>query len=192
MVVPIIAGGAILAFITWGKDVFGEQTFDKIIKGGIALGILVIIYIAYKAYKAWMDAKEAAEEVVDDITGKVKEGWEWILAGTDTGKDILEDKWTWITTVTPEEFLPDIDASVSKVTPNNYNETYGPGQKEDVSLLQKLYWGPTAIILGTKDKTVAETKDIYKDITTIPDQLKTKFDQDVAKAKSSFSKLKFW
>ena len=196
MVVPIVIGAAILAFVGWGKETFGETTYNQIMKAGIALGALLILYLGYKAYRTYMDAKEAAEDVVEGITEKVTEGWEWILEGTDTGRDILEDKYEWLTTVTPKEFLPDVDSAVSKVTPGNYAETYGPDAKDDVSLLQKIYWAPTAIITGTRDKTIAETTDIYKDITTVPEQLKTKFDEDVAKVKDFFGSFtkrkKYW
>ena len=196
MVVPIVIGAAILAFAGWGKETFGKTTYNQIMKAGIALGALLILYLGYKAYRAYMDAKEAAEDVVEGITEKVTEGWEWILEGTDTGRDILEDKYDWLTTVTPKEFLPDVDSALSKVTPGNYAETYGPDTKDDVSLLQKIYWAPTAIITGTKDKTLNEMKDIHKDITTVPEQLKDKFDADVAKVKDFFGSFtkrkKYW
>ena len=192
MVVPIVIGAAVLAFAGWGKETFGETTYNQIMKAGIALGVLLILYLGYKAYRAYMDAKEAAEDVVEGITEKVTEGWEWILEGTDTGRDILEDKYDWLTTVTPKEFLPDVDSAVGKILPGSLEETYGPGAKDDVSLLQKIYWAPTAIITGTRDKTLSEMKDIHKDITTVPEQLKDKFDADVERAKSTLGKLKFW
>ena len=192
MVVPIVAGAGILAFITWGKDVFDEKTFNQIMKAGIALGILVIIYIGYKIYRVWVDAKDKTEDVYDEAKETLTEGWEWILAGTNTGKDVLEDKYNWVTTVTPKEFLPDVDNAFSKITPGSLKETYGPDADEDISLLQKIYWGPTAVITGTRDKTVYEVKDIYRDITTVPEQLKNRFDEDVAKTKRIIGELKFW
>ena len=185
MVVPIVIGAAILAFAGWGKETFGETTYNQIMKAGIALGALLILYLGYKAYRAYMDAKEAAEDVVEGITEKVTEGWEWILEGTDTGRDILEDKYDWLTTVTPKEFLPDVDSALSKVTPGR-----------DESLLSKIYWAPTDIITGTRDKVTGEVKDIHRDITTVPEQLKDKFDADVAKVKDFFGSFtkrkKYW
>ena len=114
-----------------------------------------------------------------------------------------KESYEWVTTVTPEEFLPDIDTMAGKITPGDYETTYGPGAEENTSLLRKIYWGPTAVILGTKEKTVGEAKDIYKDITTIPSQLRTKLDTDISKidkAKRDLlnapgyyaGKLKFW
>ena len=35
MVVPIVAGGALLAFIAWGEDVFGKQTLENFQNFGV-------------------------------------------------------------------------------------------------------------------------------------------------------------
>ena len=90
--VPIIAGGAaILAFVTWGKDVFGESTFKKILHAGIALGVLGVIYITYKAYRAWMDAKEAGEAAVEKVTKRVIDSYDWIFEGAGEEADRVLD-----------------------------------------------------------------------------------------------------
>lgn len=90
MALPFIAVGAgILAFITWGKDVFGENTFNKLLKG-LIISILVIgAYLAYKAYEAYSETKEKVEDsyeyvteglgnILDDLIEAGERGAEWI------------------------------------------------------------------------------------------------------------------
>ena len=203
MVVPIIAGGAILAFITWGEDVFGKKTFKQIMRAGIALGLLIIIYIGYKAYKVWKDAKDKAEDIYEDVTGAIADTYGSIMDKLVEAGERGKSSYKWITEVTPGEFLPDVDAAFGKITPGDYETTYGSEAEKDTSLLRKVYWGPTAVILGTKERVVGETKSIHEDITTVPSQLRDKLDQDIskiAKAKKDLlnapsyyaEKLKFW
>lgn len=199
MVVPIIAGAGILAFVTWGEDVFGDKLFKQLITAGIALVILVILYIAYKMYLVWVAAKETGEDIVEKATQTYQD----ILDKLGQAGERGQESYNWLTTVTPEEFLPDVDIALGKITPGDYESTYGPGADEDTSLLRKIYWAPTAAILGTKGRVVGEAKSIHEDITSVPSRLKAKADADlskIAKAKRDLlnapsyygKKLKFW
>lgn len=114
MVAPIIAGGVVLAFITWGEGVFGKSTFNKITKAAIGLGILGIVYIVYKSYKAWMNAKEAVQSTYQDISEKAQEGWEWVLEGSETGKEKAVDGYNWIMNEAEEDIKGEIILGVKK------------------------------------------------------------------------------
>lgn len=164
MVVPIIAGGAILAFITWGKDLFGAKTFNTMMKGLILLSIAVVGYIGYKMYRSWMDTKEKAEDIVEGVTESFEDVWNKLVEAGERGSETIEEtkeRLSWITTVTPKEFLPDIDVTIGKITPGDYETTYGPEASADATLLQKIYWAPTEVILGTK-RNITEFADKLK------------------------------
>lgn len=77
MVLPIIAGGALLAFITWGKKLFGVKLFNQILTVLILLSVGLIGYFLYQLYKV----KKATDDVVEDAKEKITEGWEWIFEG---------------------------------------------------------------------------------------------------------------
>lgn len=77
MVLPIIAGGALLAFVTWGKELFGQKLFNQILTIIILLSVGLIGYFLYRLYKA----KKAADNAVEDVKEKITEGWKWIFEG---------------------------------------------------------------------------------------------------------------
>ena len=81
MVVPVIAGAAILSFVTFGKNLFGEKTFNKIFKGLILVSIAGIGYIGYKLYKGYVKSKSYVE---DKTTGAI----EFVR---ETSENIMED-----------------------------------------------------------------------------------------------------
>ena len=81
MVVPVIAGAAILSFVAFGKDLLGEKTFNKTFKGLILVSIAGVGYLGYKLYKGYIESKSYVEE---KATGAI----DFILK---TSEDITED-----------------------------------------------------------------------------------------------------
>lgn len=168
MVVPIIAGGAaILAFVTWGKDIFGESTFKKILHAGIALGVLGIIYIAYKAYRAWTDVKEAGEDAVEKVTKKITDSWDWVYEGLENKKKDIEEDIDWWADTPGIEILKAGGEKVVDATPEFVKDVYNT---------------PRWIIEGGRDIAIDKTIDIYNSPKWIIESTRDKV----------LDKLKFW
>ena len=91
MVVPVIAGAAVLSFVAFGKELFGEKTFNQIFKGLIVLGVIIISYIGYKMYKTYSETKEK----VDDAAEYVSEKFDWVF--NTGGKEQAEDIYKFTT-----------------------------------------------------------------------------------------------
>ena len=94
MVVPIIAGGVLLGYITYGKELLGKKTFDLILKGLIVGVVIFVGYIGYKLYKLQKKGEETVEDikdVIDDILKrpkKAKEETERVLESDERYEDL--------------------------------------------------------------------------------------------------------
>lgn len=164
MALPIITGGAILGFMTWGKDIFGENTFKKIMAAGTVVLILGLGYIGYKMYDAWKNTKEKIDDAYETTGEIVEKGWQWILEVGERGNQDIE----WLKTATPKEYIYAIDETAGKITPGDYENS----KEEDASLLEKIYWAPTNIILGTKENIFDTKENILNTPSWIKEKLK--------------------
>ncbi|MCK5520316.1 MAG: hypothetical protein KAI81_04325 [Candidatus Marinimicrobia bacterium] len=95
MAIPIIAGGAILGFMTWGEDIFGKTTFKKILTGGIIVLIIGIGYVGYKMYEAAKKAKEKVDDTYEAAGDIIEGGWQWILEAGERGNQLIEEVDQW-------------------------------------------------------------------------------------------------
>ena len=69
MVVPIIAGGAFLGFLAFGKDLLGEALFKKVFVGIVILSLGLISYFVYKMYKTKEDVGNIIKNIYNTVTG---------------------------------------------------------------------------------------------------------------------------
>ena len=76
IILSIIAGGTLLAFITWGKELFGQKLFNQILTVIILLSVGLISYFIYQIY--------TEKEKVEDF---IKDKWNWITKGAEEETD---------------------------------------------------------------------------------------------------------
>ena len=116
MVLSIVAGGALLAFITWGKELFGVKLFNQILTVIILLSIGIIGYFIYQIY--------TKKEKVEDF---IKEKYEWITKGAkeETDRVLYKDP-RWDDNV---QIKKDIIWSGEMITQLFGGSAYSAGQK---------------------------------------------------------------
>ena len=153
MVVPIIAGTAILSFVAFGKELFGEKTFNQIFKGLIVLGVIIISYIGYKMYKTYSETKEK----VDEATEYVSDGVAWLFEGTKkTYEDVKE--WTDESKIARQEAVNKLDPYLgikTGIAPGSLEARQKEAGKKARQKVIDLYNAPTYYILKGKEKILS-------------------------------------
>lgn len=179
MVLPIVAGGALVAFIAFGKDLVGEKSFNNIIKVLLGLGIIIASYVIYKMYKTYMGVSNTAGEYID-IVGKyadtAKDKIDVLLNSgqevMDKAKAGVEDNYEWVTTVKTKDVLSDIDIQAAKLTPGSPKTAW----TKESSFIEDVFWTPTKIITGTRDN-ILDPKSRYeklkKDLMNAPSWIRS-------------------
>ena len=160
-----------------------EKTYNQIIKGGIALTLVLMLYLGYKAYEVWKDAKDTADDVVEGAKEKLEASWAWVLEGTDSAKDFIDDT---------KDAAKDL---VEDVKSGKMEEKF----KAEIK---------TGIVTGVKSSPESAIKSIYgqfgvdylkwsydvgeKTGTKIGTSIREKYDENISTAKTALNKLKFW
>lgn len=157
--IPIVA--AFTGFVMWGKNMLNEKTYNQIIKGSIVIISLLILYLGYKAYKAWQDAKDAAEDAVETVKDAAEDAWTWVLEGTDTGKDLIDDtvenitNWSEESKEARKQAVEKLDPYLgikSGISENSLEaKQYAAGQAVRQKIID-VYNAPTWAITSVRDK----------------------------------------